>query len=165
MPFKVQRVPRGLNNLLSIVGGATPPELEDRVRGILDLLQFYGQSQLQFANTNNAALAEAGSVTTTLSVDQWTLLFNLHYDVVYTATLTALNIALGYRRVGASARWVRNDDYTVFGATKTGIVSGGHVMAYPMIMPPGSAVIASPQVIGTDATVNLSVSAEFAILG
>lgn len=166
MPFKIQRVPRGLNDLLSISGGQTPIELEERVRSVLDILQLYGQSQLQTGFVNNAASAEAAVTNLTLHATSWTVLFSVNCALVKTATLTALagRISMNRRTEFGSLLFAENN-LGPFGATETGTINFGGMLPYPVLCPPGTTVGAVPAIVGTDATVNISVFAEFGVLG
>jgi hypothetical protein len=112
VPFKIQRVPRGLQNLLSTSGGNTPVDLEDRVQASLDLLQFYGATQLNSA-FDSAVIVEGGSVSMTLNTTPasvptpWVLLYALWATVLKTATMTAgaaATCSLLQKRSGRSAR-------------------------------------------------------------
>lgn len=164
MPFGIQRVPRGLGDLLNIFGGATPPELEDRIRGSLDLLQMYGSTQLQSGLGNNAALAEAGQVTIVMSTTRWTVLFGAHATVIKTATMTALRASVIVNRGTQFSPLLFSEALGPFGATETGNTSFGGRLPYPLLCPPNSAVACLLDVLGTDATANVSVFAEFGTL-
>jgi hypothetical protein len=59
----IQRVPRGLLDLLSMKGtGRTPTELQDRLQGTIDLTQSYLQDRLVTAVFSTAAVAAVGDV-------------------------------------------------------------------------------------------------------
>lgn len=164
-PFdKIQRVPKGLLELLSLAGGQTPFLLDGIVRGQLDLLQFYGQTQLQTVTANNAAAAEAVQVIAQLG-PSWTVLFSLQATIVKTATMTALRGAVALNRQAGLLMQIRQEELGPFGATETGIVSVCQFFPYPLLCPPNSEVIASCPIIGTDANANVSVRAEFGVLG
>lgn len=165
MPFKIQRVPRALNDLLSISGGGSPTELEDRVRGSLDFLQLYGATQLQSGFANNAALAEGGAgVVLTLHPTAWTVLFSVGAAVVKTATATALRASLNLNRRTQFGVVIAAAELGPFGATETGTCSFGALMPYPLLCPPGSNVATILNILGTDATANVSVFAEFGVI-
>jgi hypothetical protein len=165
MAFRIQRVPRGLNDLLSSFGGATPTELEDRVRGSLELLQLYGTTQLQAASANAPAAAEGASIALTLS-NRWTVLFNAQGQVLKTATMTALRIAVSLNRnVQGGSALLFSDEGGPFGATESGFVRIGGQLPYPLLCPPGTALQTTLDILGTDASANISVVAEFGVLG
>lgn len=164
MPFGIQRVPRGLADLLNIFGGATPRELEDRIRGSLDMLQMYGTTQLQSAAATNAAAAENAAVAVILSSTRWTVLFAAHGTVVKTATVTALRADVTLNRGTQFSPLLFADELGPFGATETGNASFGGMLPYPLLCPPGSLVQCTARIIGTDATANVSVFAEFGTL-
>lgn len=165
MPFRIQRVPRGLSDLLSIFGGQSPTELEDRSRLTLESLQFYGTTQLQTAATTNAATAENTSVTVILSATRWTVLFAAHGTVVKTATMTALRADVTLNRGTNFSPLLFSEELGPFGATETGNASFGGWLPYPLVCPPGTQVLCTPRVLGTDATANVSVFAEYGTLG
>lgn len=165
MAFRIQRVPRGLNELLSIFGGQTPVEMENSVRATLELLQMYGLSQLQSLGTNNAATAEGVAVSVQPSATQWTVLFTASTSIVKTATMTALTGTIAMRRTGNADSLLRSEQLGPFGATETGVVAVAHVCPYPMLLPPGTLIIGRANIIGTDATANVTTFAEFGVVG
>lgn len=166
MPFKIQRVPRGLNDLLSIFGGATPTELEDRVRATLEIMQLYGLQQRQTALATNAAAAEGAFVTIVPSLTQWSMLFFATTTVAVTATMTALVVNVVLQRGGATDMTlpVASSQFTQFGATVTGSVNVIYAPDTPLLLPPGTVISGSAPIIGTDATANVNIRAEFGIL-
>lgn len=166
--FTIQRVPRGLSDLLSIFGGRQPQGLEESVRPTLDLLQFYGLTQRQTLFTGGT-VTEGNSVSLTMSAQNWTVLFGVHASFTKTATLTALNGAVFLDRSSGGSSAVNlclfSEDFTAFGATVTGVVNVGGLLPYAMACPPGSRVLAVPQIIGTDANNAIGLTAEFGVLG
>lgn len=167
MALKIQRLPRGLNDLLSIFGGQTPQNLEETVRGSLELLQFYGLQQRQLLALNNAALAEGGNVQVTAA--QWFVLFGATVTVVKTATATALRGAIFVNRSGSGAA---NSNLPVsaqeggpFGATETGAVHMPWQPSFPWLCPPGTTIQGFLAILGTDATANVTIQAEVGVLG
>lgn len=165
-PFKIQRVPRGLNDLLSTYGGETPIQLEDRIFGMVELLQMYGLNQLQTNTANNAATAENSGPSFVLSATRWTVLFSAHGTIVKTATMTALRASVLLNRVTRDSAIVwASDSLGPFGATETGNCDFGGRLPYPLLCPPGSSVATLLQILGTDATANVSVFAEYGVLG
>lgn len=165
MPFRIQRVPRGLSDLLSIFGGQTPTELEDRARLTLESLQLYGTTQLQSIFGNAAAAAEGNLISLPLSADRWTVLFSVWGAIQKTATMTALRGSVVLNRRTTYSPLAFTSDLGPFGATETGTVNFGGFLPYPLLCPPGSFVGAVANVIGTDATANVSVFAEYGTLG
>jgi len=167
VPFRIQRVPRGLNELLSIFGGQTPVELEDRVRGTLDLLQLYGLSQERVQGLNSAALAENTNLAFALSNTQWTVLFDATVTVIKTATVTAIRASVSVR-LNADP----NQEYALaseslgpFGATETGAATVVARLSYPRLCPPGSLIVGRLDILGTDANANVTVGAHFGTVG
>lgn len=164
--MKIQRVPRGINELLSILGGESPTELEQKARLTLESLQFYGTTQLQFGFANNAALAEGGlGVQLTLHPTLWTVLFGAHGTFVKTATATALRGAVTLTRRTQAPICLFTEELGPFGATETGSALVGGILPYPLLCPPGTIVAGLLSILGTDATANVSISAEFGVLG
>lgn len=166
MPELIQRVPRGLGNLLSLQSGQTPRNIADELVGTLDLLQFYGQTQVQTAQANNAAVAEGVSVTVIPSAQSWIVLFAASVLIVKTATMTALRGAVSYQRSSTNLLLrLAEDQLGPFGATETGTCAVGWVNPAGMICPPGTQITGSAVIIGTDATADVTVRCEFGLLG
>lgn len=165
MPFKIQRAPRGLNQLLSIFGGESPTELEDRLRLVIDAIQFYGATQMQLGTVAAAAVAEGVNQVLTLSETNWTVLFSVHANFTKTATVTALRGEVYVNRTAGGSICVASKDLGPFGATETGTAMVPFFFPYPLLCPPGTTVAASPTVIGTDANCVMSTAAEFGVLG
>jgi len=164
MPFKIQRVPRGLLDFLSISGGGNPVDLEDRVRAVIELTQFYGLQQMQTGLASNAAAAEGTLVPLVLSAQQWTVLFAACATVTHTGTMTALAFNVNLTRTGALAMPLAQYSDLATVATATGAVQAPWFAPYPLLCPPGSAVGATATIIGTDATASVTVRAEFGVL-
>lgn len=162
---KIQRVPLGLGPLLSTFGGVTPQSIEEAIKGTLDLLQFYGLTQLQTLGGSDAALAENSFVTITPSARNWTVLFGAQGSVTKTPTQTALRMETFVARTGGAAMLVSSESLGPFGATETGVVSFGGLLPYPILCPPGTRVLIYCAVLGTDATCNAVGVAEFGVLG
>lgn len=166
MPFKIQRVPRGLNDLLSVFGGQSPVELEDRIRGVLELTQLYGLTQRRLVSVQNAAAAEGSGVTISVG-NNWCVLFDVAVIVQKTATMTAL-WAVSFIQYGgqvADEIALASDDMGPFGATETGFVTLAWTAPYPRLIPPNTNVGGRATIIGTDATANVIVSGNIGILG
>lgn len=165
MPFLIQRVPRALLNLLSLQGGTTPAELEDRARATIDLLQCYGMTQLQLRQNANAALAEGGTVSVSVPEGETWVLFSAALLIQKTATMTALraSIQIGINFADRSA--VACEELGPFGATETGSARMAVNMPYPRILPSGFAVVGSLDILGTDATANCLLTAQVGVLG
>lgn len=167
MPFRIQRVPRGLNELLSIFGGNTPNELEDRVRASLDVLQMYGIQQRQTFTASNAALAEATDVSNTPSTN-WIVLFQASITITKTATMTALNASIGIRyngNVNEEETLAASANLGPFGATETGLVTLNYVAPYPRLLPPRTQFVGRMGILGTDATASVFIGANYGVLG
>jgi hypothetical protein len=166
MPEKIQRVPGGLLNVLSISGGRTPQELEDRVTASLELMQLYGLSQLQLPLTVDGALASAGTVDIIVPATQWWVFFQANVSVTEQAALTSLQLQLvlffaqqsnqiiGWNeKRGAAGTFVAGDEFIVH-----------HVSPYPRVLPPLTRIRARPRFAGV-ATVACGVTATVGVLG
>jgi hypothetical protein len=164
MPDLIQRVPQGLLNVLSLQGGRTPVALLDELRGTIETLQMYGLMQRTIETATNAALAEGGSVIITTG-NVWRVLFCATVHVTKTATMTALRSAVTIGRGNVPSIVHYSEELGPFGATETGAANIAFVPPYPWLLPPNSLVNALLQILGTDATAVVSISAEFGILG
>lgn len=164
IPFAIQRYPLGIGPLLNISSGASPAYINQEVQGSLELLQLYGLTQLTTGFANNAAAAEGAAVPLVLSADRWTVLFAAQASIVKTATATALWGDVTINRRTQFGVLLFGGNLGPFGATESGTVSVGGYLQYPLVCPPGTTISATARVIGTDATANVSVFAEFGTL-
>lgn len=161
MPFKIQRVPRGLNDILAIFGGGTPTELEDRVRPTLDLMQYYGCTQLQTRSSTDPAGTQVG---VTLSATNWTVLFGCDGAVTIAAAMTALGMSLIYKRNVQNFITLAEKEYLgTFTAGGTSVIARRE--PYPMICPPNTQVFFGLHRLTGVANANITVTAEFGVLG
>lgn len=167
MPFKIDRVPQGLLNLLATRGGGTPAELEDRLRSTIDVLQMYALQQVQRFSGANAALAENVATGVVLSATNWAIIFSAAGSITKTATMTALRAGILLRPNGDQSlqHLVASAELGPFGATETGATSVIWEPAYPRVVPPATAVLIIPQIIGTDANCAASVEVFAGLLG
>lgn len=165
MTLPIQRVPNALGQLLSTFGGQTPRELEDSVQGVLDLLQFYGLTQLQNQQVVDAAMAE-GATTLTLTVpgNQHWVLFAAHMNVAKTATMTALSLAVQFGPPN-QLNLLAAEEFTAFGATVTGGARCGGHTPYPRLLLPGWQIRGNLDILGTDATASAVLAAQVGVLG
>jgi len=164
MPLPIQRVPQGLGQLLSTFGGQTPQAIEDNARAVVELLQFYGLQQRTQLSATNAALTEGTPLSVTLP-NAWCVFFGAELQIVKTGTITALFASLSLLRSGQFSMCVASETFDPFSATETGTVRLPFWAPYPILCPPKTVVIGRADIIGTDANVNATVSAEFGILG
>jgi hypothetical protein len=168
MALRIQRVPRGLNDLLSIFGGETPTDLAPQVYGMVDLLQFYALSQDVHFSSNDPALAEGGTVTNTISNTNWVVLLDLNATVVKTGTMTAcwLNMFARKNALASFEYSLENGSMGPFGATETGAVTLTWKQTPSFrLLPPGTQLGVRLTVLGTDATANVTLGQHVAILG
>lgn len=170
MPFKIQRVPRGLQNLLTISTGEGPIELEDRVRPTVDLLQFYALQQRQILFQSNGAVAELGEVSALTAANSrfqngWAVLFGASFVPIKTATMTALRVTLQMHRSGsANSAALAAGELGPFGATETGPASLVFFAPYPVLLVPPWDVFGRVEILGTDATVSCTAIAEIGVI-
>lgn len=139
MPLKIQRVPRGLGEMLSTFGGQTPAELEDRARGVVDLTQFYGM--MQRSVQTSGFVAAAASLTTMqafIAVNSWALLFAASAAISpVNAGTTQLGYGIAIQRPGGPAQLIQSQNSVpVVGSN----VAESMILPYPLLLPPGSAV-------------------------
>jgi hypothetical protein len=162
--MKIQRVPRGLNDLLSISGGNTPVDLQNEVRPVIDLLQFYGLNQITTLAQTQAALAEGGVVEIVVPSNQYWLLYAAHTSIVKTATMTALSASI---QIGATPNFGVYDTRALgpFGATETGTARSCYPCPVPKLLLPGWSVRCGLDILGTDATANVSIVVHVGVLG
>lgn len=164
MPFPIQRVPRGLNTLLSTFGGLTPRDLADQVAGTLDLLQLYGLTQWQNRSANAPGLVVFSVLSITVPANETWVLFNAAVLVQKTATMTALagGLFLGPDAGSLSAvAWQMPTG--IFGAA--GAIRIPYVAPYPRVLPGGSVIAAQLDQLGTDANANVLLTASVGVLG
>lgn len=166
MPFRIQRTSRGVNDLLSIFGGETPGELEDRVRGVVDFLQFYGLQQQRVVTNTNAALTEltALDITNVTVGCQYAVLFGCSFLALKTATMTALRLEVLVLRNGNSGVPVVNIEGGPFGANETGNVAASFIAPYPMLLVPPWTIRGRMPILGTDANASCVTQAEIGVL-
>jgi len=164
VPLPIQRSPRGLNTLLSLFGGQTPQMLADQVSASLEMLQFYGLTQLQTRSASNAALAQGGTLTITVPDAETWVLFNAAGLIARTATQTALAASVQIGPTGGAVAVARNEA-TNFGATVLGSWRVPFVAPYPRVLLPGHAVSLALDTLGTDANANVLLSVAVGVLG
>lgn len=162
----IQRAPRGLYELLSLKGqDSLPTGLEMSVRPTIDILQLYGLQQVQIFNASNAALAEGGSVSVTLAGLTYGVLFGVVGNVIKTGTMTACELMLSVNRNNTLSLAVAQREFSPFGATETGNAVVTWQPPYPWILVPPWNIACTLNILGTDATANVGVTAEIGILG
>jgi hypothetical protein len=162
MTFKIQRVARGLGNLLNTFGGQTPAELEDKVRSCIDTLQFYGLQQYQRRTDTNGTLAEAGLLTITVPANEHWILFDVGATIAMPAAITELQYSI---HIGAAGQTVPifQERYTVSAANA--FFAGGLMLPYPRVLLPTWTVILGLNSLVGAANANVSLFASVGILG
>lgn len=164
MAEQIQRQPGGLAELLLTFGGVTPREIAPEVKGVLELLQFYGLGTRRIITASGAPV-EGGALTVATPAN-WSVLFAAETNFTKTATLTALSVSLMVSRFPniSEAICVAAAEYTAFGATATGGTRLPFVPPYAWLLPPLTNIFAVPDIIGTDATLTMGVRAEIGVL-
>jgi len=165
MPQKIQRVPRTLQTILSTSGGQTPAELLDQIRATLDLLQLYGLTQWQTRSAADAALVEGGNVTLTVPTNEVWVLFSAAFLIAKTATATALRAGIQLGPDATQMSSVVSEQLGPFGATETGAVRAVFVSPYPRVLPGGSLIRGTLEILGTDANASTVLTASVGVLG
>lgn len=160
MPLKIQRIPRGLADVLSVFGQAQPAELEDRVRSTMDLLQFYANTQRQLRQASNPTMAEGAVVSVTVPAGQYWLLLGADAIVAKTTTMTALAFNVTVAGIGASFF-----EAVTFGATHGGLMHCPYYPDAPRLLLPGDSVSCGLDVLGTDATASCGINCLFGVMG
>lgn len=166
MPQPIQRVPRGLADVLSIFGGQSPQALTDQVAGAIDLLQFYGLNQR--TTISSAGVAAQGARTGPTPLTSWAVLYAAAAQVSLTGTLTSAAVALEIQRGTSAVRQIFSfASYPgPFGAGAIpGVFMSVYTPAYPLLLPPGTQISCLLQQLGTDANANVAVTAEIGLLG
>lgn len=131
---KIQRVPRGLNELLSLSGGQTPADLEAKVQPSLDLLQFYGLTQRRIITAVNPAQPSGTAVSIPFpNLLGWNLLFACSYAANGNAAFTTLAIQLRVNGIKVAFYNVPNPAVAMENSIS-------FVPPYPMMLEPGSLV-------------------------
>lgn len=163
-PFTIQRVPRGLNDVLSIFGGRTPQLLGAESIGVIELLQFYGSSQLQTRSASNAALTQGSSISIPVPANEVWILFSAAVLAVRTGTMTAMAFSI---RVGASGSEVAvaAGNASPYAATALGAFRLPYSAPFPRLLLPGSSIVATLDSLGTDANANVLLSASVGVMG
>lgn len=163
MPFLIQRVPRGLNELLSIFGGQTPKEMEDRVRGSLELMQFYGSMLRRNFSSAATPTAQNAILSATITTN-WAVLFSASCQAARTATMTALRMSVFVSGPGGISSCVVAGEASPYAATALGTYRLQWFAPYPVLIPPNTNIFANVDSLGTDATVTIVASCDLGIL-
>lgn len=152
--------------MLSTFGGVTPQAIEASIHGVMELLQFYGLSQVQVLTTAATPLAVGNTVTLPLG-DDWCVLFSASASFAKTATMTALRgrVNIGRGQNAITSALFPDEELGPYGATTAGQGRVGGFLPYPLLCPPGSSILAGPNVLGTDANVTVIATAEIGVLG
>jgi len=161
----IQRVPRGLNTLLSTFGGLTPGALSEQVIATIDLLQFYGLSQWQTRSVQNAALAEAGGISIDVPLNETWVMYSAACLIAKTATMTSLRgvIQIGPDQGQLSA--VAVQEFSPYGANEAGGARMVWVAPYPRVLPGGSRIQFVLDSLAGDANANCLLTASVGVLG
>lgn len=157
---QIQRLPRGLANVIGSYGGLLPKVFEDSVHGSLEMLQFFGLQQLQNQFVQNAAVASGADVSLTVPANQYWLLYHCFSRLVEQAAMTFADQMI-FMDPGTSVV------ASIFG--NPGFTAGRidrlpFVPPYPMLLLPGNRIGTACTFAGV-ATADLSFSAVVGVLG
>jgi len=156
----IQRVARGLGQLLTIDGGQLPRTLLPDTRATIDTMQFYGLTQFQRLSNSNAAATEGSIFSFTVPDNVTWVLFDFGLTIVKTATMTA-----AWMTFQINSTPIFGQSMGPFGATESGTIGAGASMPYPRILLPGTQVFGALNILGTDANANAGASINIGVLG
>jgi hypothetical protein len=140
-PWSIQRVAQGLLTVLNIRGGRTPDELEGKVRGILNLLQFYGLQQQQVLTAGSAAVAASANVPqATITLANWAMLYCAQAAELPQAGRTQSGLGVSIARPGQRACIYAPINLAPYAAGTITILSTAFHPSEPMILPPGTVI-------------------------
>lgn len=137
-PQDIQRVPRGLLELLGMQSaGATPRELAPAVSPSIELMQFYALQQQISLGTTDATMAESDAIEFTVPANRLWLLMNAgaissFIGAVSIACYIAITPPGGFRTPLATYREVTTDATTGFFPLAV------YTAPYPRILLPGT---------------------------
>lgn len=166
MAVLIQRIARGLTEVLGAFGAENPRELADEVRGTMALEPFYARQQLQTLSVENLALAQSGEVF-------WNPTFNAYLiaasmRIVSTAAMTAYAGSIAWRPGVNTGIWVdlahNNWNTGGLGAGRSLCVCE-FVPASPFYIMPGQVIRARLDVLGVDPTAAVNLQLMFGALG
>lgn len=162
----IQRVPRGLLELIGAFGGVNPRLMTDEVRPVISLEQFFARMQLQVTSTTNAALAEGGQIVHTAST--WQLLIAAEVRLTTTATMNGweTSIRFGTNVTGNSVALASRANNPFTAGIPAGVISSCvFVPDTPFVLAPGNLILGTLDVLGTDATAAVDLRIAFGSLG
>ena len=166
----IQRYPTGFLELLGRKStGENPNQLADAIAGVVDLVQLYGLSQQRYLETQGAAVAEGGGVTIEVPATEFWVLHDLSLRWAKTATVTALQGSLWIRQglVGGFVGLATGPTVTgyPFGSTAASTsLLACYSPSPPKILPPGTVLYGTLDILGTDATGDITLSARVGVL-
>jgi hypothetical protein len=164
----VQRIPGGLLELLSAkTSGYTLTGLETSVRPTLDMAQFFGLSMpLETVTEQELAAAEAAGVVLTVPASEWWLLYAASATYQLTATMSVSRMSLRMAVDSASFEVVLAAGETLInlGTACPDMTGAVFVPSYPLMLPPGTRLRGTLDILGTDATAVINIQARIARL-
>lgn len=163
MSFPIQRVPYGLQNVLSLAGAGTPQELGDTVTPTFDLLQAYALNQRQSLVASSGAVAALGTVDIAPTT-VWCVLFQVHVTVTKQAGMTDVGAAVQIARGGGLGHFYAYGEPRVPGVAGNRLVVP-YVAPYPLLLPPGTIISAFLATLVGVANAAVSVQADVGVLG
>lgn len=140
-PWSIQRVAQGLLNTLNIRGGQTPTELEPKVRGTVNLLQFFGSQQVQTLTSGSGAVAASATTPqATVTLTDWAVLFCAQAAELPQAGRTESGFGVSIKRPGQRGCLYATRDVGPYAAGTITTLSVAFVPPEPMILPPGTVI-------------------------
>lgn len=155
--YPIQRVPRGLTNVLGAVNALNPPTMEGRLSAHIDLLQFYGQAQLQ--DRSSAAAGGVGtSALLTVPANEWWIVY--HCGVQWTTDATVTFAAFVLNFAGTPVKWQSfTNAAPIMWAASSRQVHMPHDFGYPKALAPGRTINGTLSDLAGTASLNFQVNA------
>lgn len=167
MPLPIQRVARGLTEMLGAFGPDGPRTLGDEVHGSLNLEPFYARQQQQTVS-QQATVAESGEVVFGNTNTNWLYVTAVSLQILSTATMTAYAGSIGFRQGVSTGVWVMlahgNWNDGGLGVNRTFVVCEW-VPTFPFLMAPGNVLRGRLDALGADPTAQLNLNVLFGALG
>lgn len=166
----IQRFPGGLLELLaSKTLGENPRELGAVVNPSIDVLQCYGLSNVEHVSVAGT-IAENAGVSITVPPTEWWLLYAMDGRAGISATQTGVQIGIGMSKaltVGAITRLAgghfANSDFGA-GTGGSDVSLAFFAPGIPWLLPPETTLWLILEVLGTDATCDVDLTARVARL-
>lgn len=169
MATLIQRVARGLTEMLGAYGPDGPRTFEDGVRGVVSLESFYARQQ-QTTTSIQGTVAESGEVVfpTSAGVVNWTYITAVSLRIQSTATMTAYAGSIAMRMPTNFGPWVDlahgNWNDGGLGVNRSFVVCE-YVPSLPFLLSPGQILRGRLDALGADPTAQINLQVLFGALG